>query len=172
LVGSAALAGGALLPVPGMARAHTTPESPTDVDMLNYALTLEHLEANFYVQGLRKFGEQDVRSSNLFRGSGNLLRPTFYANFKCIRDHEVEHVKTLKAVIRSLGGTPVLACRYNIDKIAFTSVEKFIAVAQFLENTGVSAYDGAIAHIEAAQLLTAGRPSPRWRRVAPRTSTS
>jgi hypothetical protein len=73
LAGSAAaLAGGALLAVYGMARAHTTPESPTDVDMLNYALTLEHLEANFHVQGLRRFGEQDFRSSNLFRGSSNL----------------------------------------------------------------------------------------------------
>jgi hypothetical protein len=173
LAGStAALAGGALLAVPGMARAHTTPESPTDVEMLNYALTLEHLEANLHVQGLRRFGEQDFRSSNLFRGLGNLLRLTVSANFKRIRDHEVEHVKTLKAVIRSLGGTPVPACRYNFNKIAFTSVEKFIVVAQFLENTGVSAYDGAIAHIEAAQLLTAGRPPPRWRRVTPRTSTS
>jgi hypothetical protein len=162
LAGSAAaLAGGALLAVYGMDRAHTTPESPTDVDILNYALTLEHLEANFHVQGLRRFGEQDFRSSNLFRGSSNLPRPAVYANFKRIRDHEVEHVKTLKAVIRSLGGTRAPACRYNRNKTAFTSVEKFIAVAQFLENTEVSAYDGTIAHIEAAQLLTAGRPSPR-----------
>jgi hypothetical protein len=45
---------------------------------------------------------------------------------------------------------------YNFKKTAFTSVGKFVSVAQFLENTGVSAYDGAIAHIEAAQLLTAG----------------
>jgi hypothetical protein len=125
-----------LLTVSGMARAHTTPESPTDVDMVNYALTLEHLEANIYVQGLRRFGEQDFRSSNLFRGSSNLPRPTVYANFKRIRDHEVEHAKTLKAVIRSLGGTPVPACRYNFNKTAFTSVERFIAVAQFLENRG------------------------------------
>ena len=107
---AAALTGGALLAVYGMDRAHTTPESPTDVDILNYALTLEHLEANFHVQGLRRFGEQDFRSSNLFRGSSNLPRPTVYANFKRIRDHEFEHVTTLKGVIRSLGGTPVPAC--------------------------------------------------------------
>ena len=57
-------------------------------------------------------------------------------------------------MIRSLGGRPVPA--YNFNKTAFTSVEKFIAVAQFLENTGVKAHDGAIAHIERAKLLTAG----------------
>jgi hypothetical protein len=59
-------------------------------------------------------------------------------------------------VIRSLGGRPVPEAEYNFRRTAFTSVEKFVSVAQFLENTGVKAYDGAIAHIEAAQLLTAG----------------
>jgi rubrerythrin len=136
--------------VPGMAMAHTTPEPPTDVDVLNYALTLEHLEYAFYRDGLRKFGEQDFRSSNLFSGSGNLLRPTVHANFVRIREHEDTHVDTLKSVIESLGGKPVPEANYNFRTTAFTSVEKFVSVAQFLENTGVSAYDGAIAHIEAA----------------------
>ncbi|HEX5848398.1 MAG TPA: ferritin-like domain-containing protein [Rubrobacter sp.] len=157
LTGSAAaLAGGALMAVPGMARAHSTPEPPTDIDVLNYALTLEHLEYAFYRDGLRKFDEQDFRSSNLFSGSGNLLRPTVYENFKRIRNHEGAHVDTLKSVIRSLGGRPVPEAEYNFRRTAFTSVEKFVSVAQFLENTGVSAYDGAIANIEAAALLTAG----------------
>ena len=157
LTGSAAaLAGGALMAVPGMAKAHTTPDSPSDVDILNYALTLEHLEYAFYRDGLRKFDEQDFRSSNIFRGSGNFLRKTVYENFKRIRKHEDTHVDTLISVIRSLGGEPVPEATYNFKETAFTSVAKFVSVAQFLENTGVSAYDGAIAHIEAAQLLTAG----------------
>ena len=158
LAGSAALlAGGALAAaLPGVAQAHVTGNPPTDVDVLNYALTLEHLEYAFYRDGLRKFDEQDFRSSNLFRGSGNLLRPTVYENFRRIREHEDTHVDTLKSVIRSLGGTPVPEAEYNFRRTAFTSVEKFVAVAKDLENTGVSAYDGAIAHIERANLLTAG----------------
>ena len=157
LAGSAAaLAGGALLAAPGMAKAHTTPEPPTDVDVLNYALTLEHLEYAFYRDGLRRFDEQDFRSSNIFKGSGNFLRKTVYENFRRIRNHEKTHVDTLISVIESLGGEPVPEATYNFRKTAFTSVAKFVSVAQFLENTGVSAYDGAIAHIEAAQLLTAG----------------
>jgi rubrerythrin len=158
LAGSAALlAGGALTAVlPGAAQAHDTKNPPRDIDMLNYALTLEHLEATFYVQGLKKFDEHDFRTSNLFSGSGKLLRPSVYENFRRIRAHEVTHVQTLKDVIRSLGGRPVPASTYNFNKTAFTSVEKFISVARFLENTGVKAYDGAIAHIEAAALLRAG----------------
>jgi hypothetical protein len=34
-------------------------EPPTDIDGLNYALTLEHLEYAFYRGGLQRFGERD-----------------------------------------------------------------------------------------------------------------
>lgn len=160
---AAALAGGALMAVPGMAKAHTTPEPPTDVDILNYALTLEHLEATFYTQGLKKFDRRDFR---FFFGPNRGLPPKaglldvagfkVHDFFEIIREHEQTHVETLESVIRDLGGTPVPACRYNFGRTAFTSLKKFIAVAQLLENTGVTAYDGAIAHVENAGLLTAG----------------
>jgi rubrerythrin len=156
LTGSAAaLAGGALLAVPGMAKAHTTPEPPRDVDVLNYALTLEHLEYAFYRDGLEKFGERELENARVFDGLGRYLRRRVRENFVIIRNHEKTHVDTLVSVIESLGGKPVPEATYNFETTAFTSVAKFVSVAQFLENTGVSAYDGAIAHIEAAGLLTA-----------------
>ena len=41
LAGSAAaLAGGALMTVPGVASAHNPPDPPSDIDIFNYALTL------------------------------------------------------------------------------------------------------------------------------------
>ena len=157
LTGSAAaLAGGALLAVPGVAMAHTTPEPPTDIDMLNYALTLEHLEYAFYRDGLKKFGEREFENAKVFDGLGRYLRNRAYQNFQLLRDHEKTHVDFLTSVINSLGGEPVPECTYNFNKTAFTSVAKFVSVAQFLENTGVTSYDGAIANIEAAKLLTAG----------------
>ena len=157
LTGSAAaLAGGALMAVPGMAKAHTTPEPPTDIDVLNYALTLEHLEYAFYRDGLMKFNERELEGAKVFDGLGRYLRRRVRENLVRIRNHEYTHVETLRSVIRDLGGKPVPEARYNFRTTAFTSVAKFVSVAQFLENTGVKAYDGAIAHIEAAPLLTAG----------------
>ena len=77
--------------------------------------------------------------------------PTVYAT-----GIKATHVDTLTSVIQSLNGTPVPEAKYNFKTTAFTSPQKFLEVARLLENTGVTAYDGAIAHIEAAKLLTAG----------------
>ena len=165
LAGSAALLGGGVLvaALPKAAQAHSTPEPPTDVDILNYALTLEHLEYAFYRDGLKKFDRLDFRR---FFGPNRGLPPKaglldvagskVYDYFQIIREHEDTHVDTLTKVITDLGGKPVPEATYNFRSTAFTSLKKFIAVARFLENTGVSAYDGAIAHIESAGLLTAG----------------
>ena len=131
-------------------------EFEDDLDILNYALTLEHLEYAFYRDGLKKFGEKELENARVFNGVGRYLRRRVRENFVRIRNHEKTHVDTLVSVIESLGGKPVPEATYNFKKTAFTSVAKFVSVAQFLENTGVTAYDGAIAHIEAAQLLTAG----------------
>lgn len=157
LAGSAAaLAGGAVLGLPGVAKAHETSDPPTDVDVLNFALTLEHLEYAFYRDGLQRFDEKDFMRSAALRGFGNEIREDVYDYFETIREHEDTHVETLTSVISNLGGTPVPECTYNFESTAFTSVERFVSVSQFLENTGVTAYDGAIAHVESAGLLTAG----------------
>lgn len=157
LAGSAALlAGGALMAVPGVAKAHTTDPNVTDVDILNYALTLEHLEYAFYRDGLQKFGRKDLNWTVIVNRGGKAIRRPVYDEFLRILEHEDTHVDTLTSVIGSLGGTPVLEATYNFETTAFTSVGQFVNVAQLLENTGVTAYDGAIAHIEQAELLTAG----------------
>ena len=155
LAGSAAmLASGALMAVlPKAAHAQHAGAPPTDVDILNYALTLEHLEANFYIRVLNKFGEKEFEEANVFDGLGTYLRRKVYGNFVRIREHEKTHVETLISVIESLGGVPVPRSAYDFG---ITSVASAVQTAQLLENTGVKAYDGAIAHIEAAQLLTAG----------------
>ncbi len=157
LAGSAALvAGGALLAAPTAAEAHDT-GSPSDIDMLNFALTLEHLEAAFYRDGLEIFGERNIKKSEFLKGGGKkVIRSTVYEYLELIRDHELEHVETLQSVIRSIGGTPVPPAEYNFETTAYTSPEQFLEVARLLENTGVTAYDGAVAHIEAAPLLTGG----------------
>jgi len=123
-------------------------DTKKDIGVLNYALTLEHLEYAFYRDGLTQFD-----GANDFNGypiSGSDLR----ARLLDILDHEKTHVDTLIDVITGLGGNPVEEACYEFGY--GDDVGKFIDVAQLLENTGVMAYDGAIASIKSADLQTAG----------------
>jgi rubrerythrin len=125
----------------------------TDVEILNYALTLERLEYEFYRQHLRRFNEREIEGAAIFEGFGRKVRSQIYENLVRIRNHERTHVETLIAVIKKLGGKPVPACEYDFG---VESVADFVATAQVLEDTGVMAYDGAIAYIDRPGLQTAG----------------
>lgn len=125
----------------------------TDIDILNYALTLEHLENAFYRDGLRRFSKKDFKKSDLIDELDDEVGDKVYPYFRLIAEHERVHVETLTAVITSLGGTPVRELCYNFG---YRKVDQFIRVAQLLENTGVMAYDGAIHLICSPELRTAG----------------
>ncbi len=135
------------------AMAQTVPAPVTDIDILNFALTLEHLEAAFYNQGLTRFAASDFTGASFVPLVGNLIGAKVFDNFKAIRDHENVHVDALKATIRSLGGVPVDACQYNFG---YTNFDGFVAVATVLENTGVMAYAGALGMIQSPAVRTAG----------------
>ena len=158
LSGSLKLAGGGLLAgslglAPFAARAQdgtpasavTTEAAPfvDDIEVLNYALTLEHLENAFYRDGVGLF---DLGTDG-FGFSVN-------EQLGVIGAHEAAHVATLTDVIASLGGAPVAEAAYLFGD-AYASPEAFLATAAALENTGVSAYDGAAQFIADAGLLTA-----------------
>ena len=116
----------------------------TDVEVLNYALTLEHLEYAFYRDGLKRFTRQALGVAG-----GDWSR--LYGYIELIRDHEKTHVDALTSVITSLGGTPVPELKYNFG---YNDARGFAKVAQALENTGVMAYTGAAYLIKAPNLLT------------------
>jgi rubrerythrin len=125
----------------------------SDVDILNYALVLERLEYEFYRQNLQKFSERQIEGAAIFEGFGNKVRSHIYENLVRIRNHEKTHVQTLIKVIKSLGGKPVGDSEYDFG---VKSVADFVATARLLEDTGVMAYDGAIAYIHRPGLQTAG----------------
>ena len=110
-----------------------------DVEILNFALTLEYLEAAFYTQALKQT-----------RGlSGDVKKLATE-----IRDNEDEHVDALKAAIKGAGGKAVKAPGVDFGK-AFSSEKSFLKLAQTLEDTGVSAYNGAGPAIESTEVLGA-----------------
>lgn len=146
---AAAMFGAPVMRSGGVLAQDATPEEPAavmpafadDIEVLNYALTLEHLEYAFYRDGIGQFTF----------GAGP-FNEDIDANLAAIRDHEGAHVDTLTQVITDLGGTPVAEATYDFG---YTDAISFLATAAALENTGVSAYDGAGASITDPGLLTA-----------------
>jgi hypothetical protein len=115
------------------------------VAVLNYALTLEHLEFAFYRDGLTTFSVDDFVTAG--------YAPLVYEYFGRIRDDEELHVKTLVGAIESMNATPVAEATYNFG---YADVTGFVAVAQALEGVGVGAYQGAAGFlITQPKLLTA-----------------
>lgn len=152
---SAAIIAGAAL-IATTLNAQTTTLS--DVDILNYALTLERLEASFYTQGLKGFAPSDFTNSQFSQNLGNpnglfgdSVTSDVFSYLLLIRDHEQTHVQTLLRTIAAYGGTPKPACTFNIT---YNTIDDFLAIAKVLEDTGVSAYDGAINLIKDPNLVT------------------
>ena len=116
-------------------------------DTLNFALTLEYLESNFYIKALA--------SSNLIPAGA----PT--GAITTISNHETAHVNFLRTAITSLNATPVTftAASFNFERVfadVFTNYQTFLAVAQVFEDTGVRAYKGQAGNLMSNNdLLTA-----------------
>ena len=109
-----------------------------DVDVLNYALTLEFLEAEFYRQG----------------NSAGLLSGKEQQYLQKVQVDEESHVATITATIEQLGGTPVAAPGVDFGD-AFVNREKYLTTAHVFENTGVGAYLGAAGFIQDKMILAA-----------------
>ncbi len=110
-----------------------------DLEILNYALTLEYLEADFYAQGV----------------DGSALSGRTLALVKPIAQHEKEHVAVLTATIKSLGGKPAAKPEFKYPSGTFTSRTKFLTTASAFEELGVTAYHGQVARVKEAAILAA-----------------
>lgn len=109
-----------------------------DVGILNYALTLEYLEAEFYSKGVQ----------------GNALGDNL-AYVNPIAEHEAAHVKAITAILTKLGATPVSKPTFTFPDGIFTDSAKFLATAAVFEETGVKAYHGQVPLIMSGEILGA-----------------
>ena len=110
----------------------------SDIDVLNYALTLEYLEAAFYQQG----------------NAANLVADREKDLLGKIQADEEYHVTALTDTIKKLGGKPVKAPGVDFGN-AFASQKSFLHAAQTFEDLGVGAYNGAGPKIKAKAVLAA-----------------
>jgi rubrerythrin len=113
--------------------------SSGDVDILNFALTLEFLESTFYQEALREV-------SGL---SGDVQALT-----EQLEADEAAHVDALTATIKDLGGKPVPAPEVDFGD-AFKDEDSYLELSQTFEDTGVSAYNGAAPEIQSTEVLAA-----------------
>lgn len=120
------------------------PGGPDDGVILNYALTLEHLENAFYKEGLAKFSQADFAAA----GYDNV----FYTNLKSIAADEQSHVEFLTGALSAAGVKPVVP---NTYAFGFEDVKTFLTISSVLEGVGVTAYLGAAQFIADATYLTA-----------------
>jgi len=108
----------------------------SDVDILNFALTLEYLESTFYK-------EAKTRA----KASGELK-----SLIGMLADDEQQHVEALTATIKKLGGKPVAEPKFDFP---YSNTAGFLKLAQTFEDTGVSAYNGAAPQIKSKEVLGA-----------------
>jgi hypothetical protein len=134
MFGGAFLGGGALLGLlaPGAKAASL---SKGDVAILNYALTLEYLEATFYAE---------ANASGKLSGELAVFA-------KVVGEHEAAHVAALKA---TLGSKAIKKPKFDFQGTT-TDVAKFAATAQLLEDTGVAAYKGQAGLVKSHTILVA-----------------
>ena len=114
-------------------------EGGGDLEILNFALTLEYLESAFYTMALKQVS-----------GLGGQAKETATQ----LADDESQHVDALTQTIKDLGGTPVKAPGVDFGE-AFASQGSFLETAQTFEDLGVGAYNGAGPMIESKEVLAA-----------------
>jgi len=108
----------------------------SDVDILNFALTLEYLESTFYEEAKSR-----AKASGELKSLVNLLAKD-----------EQQHVEALEGTIKKLGGKPVAEPKFDFP---YSDTSGFLKLAQTFEDTGVSAYNGAAPMIKSKEVLTA-----------------
>ncbi len=110
-----------------------------DVDIANFALTLEYLEAEFYNKAL----------------DAGVLSGDALAVVQATADHENQHVDAITSLLEGAGAKPVAKPEFTFPADAFSSQESILGLAATFEPVGVGAYLGAGPMIQSQDILAA-----------------
>ena len=111
-----------------------------DIEIVNYALTLEHLEVAFYQAAI---------------DSGEVKTKAVGEVAKTIVADEVAHVEALMATVKQLGGKPAAKPKTNFDDVLAGGEKKILETAATVENLGAAAYLGQAGRIKSKEVLAA-----------------
>jgi rubrerythrin len=116
------------------------PQGGNDLDIVNYALVLEYLEAKFYADVLAAGVVKDAALADIV---------------KLIGQNENEHVELLTAMMEQLGGVPAVDPKGNFDEVIQQGEEEVLRTAASIENLGAAAYLGQVTRVQAPSILSA-----------------
>ncbi|MBA2506687.1 MAG: ferritin-like domain-containing protein [Thermoleophilaceae bacterium] len=111
-----------------------------DIEVVNYALTLEYLEAAFY---------QEVIDAGVIKDK------TIGELATSIGENENEHVDALTALVKQLGGTPAAKPKTKFGPVIDGGPDKILETAATVENVGAAAYLGQAGNIKSKDVLAA-----------------
>jgi rubrerythrin len=126
--------------------ASTTPAAKSggdmkgDIEIVNYALTLEYLEAQFYADVLKSGVIKDPAVGKLATKFG---------------ETEQQHVDALLATVKQLGGTPADKPQASFQAVIDGGPKKILETAATVENLGAAAYLGEAGNIKNKDILAA-----------------
>jgi rubrerythrin len=112
----------------------------SDLEIVNYALTLEYLEAQFYADVIKSGVVKDPKVGSLAKKFG---------------ETEQEHVDALIATAKKLGGTPAAKPKASFKSVIDKGPAAILKAAADVENLGAAAYLGQAANIKSKEILAA-----------------
>jgi len=151
----------------------TTPAvTLTDSDILNFALNLEYLEAEFYLRAVTGAGIASTDGGGTVTGGTKVTFATPFIQQLAVElaASELAHVRAIRATISSLGGTVVAAPAIDFTNAfnalasaagigssfnPFADQNSFLLGAAVFEDVGVTAYTGAAALLTSKTVLSA-----------------